>query len=148
MSVINKMLRDLDDRVNKQQRGPSNIPLAIPLEPRRKGTTAAIAGGSLVAVVAIGWAAWQFWPSKAPAIASAPAPAAQPPKASPAAPPLEPPKVAEAPKIAEAPKVAEPPKVAPTVEPPKPAQVAAAPKAAETKPAEAPKAARPWSPRP
>ena len=70
MSVINKMLRDLDDRANKQQRGPSNIPLAIPLEPRRKGTTAAIAAGSLVAVVAIGWAAWQFWPSKAPAIAS------------------------------------------------------------------------------
>jgi MSHA biogenesis protein MshN len=169
MSVINKMLRDLDKRGGL---GPRNVEdglrelnRAPAPERSRPWGRVAIAVAALAVGGAAGWYVLQSAsrapqavaqaPKKAEPAAPKPAPAAEAPK-----PVAEPPKVvavAEAPKaveppkvVAEAPKAVEPPKPteAPKAAAPEPVKVAAAPAKVESappKPASAPAKAEPMT---
>lgn len=141
MSVINKMLRDLDSRANQPPRAPSNIPLAVAApESRRNRAAIAIATVS-VAVVLVAVAGFMFWPSKGPTVASVAKPPAQATTPAPASLPTKSPTpsspvavVASSPAPAAVPSPAMDPVPAPqtrtsaVVEAPKPAEAASPPK--------------------
>jgi MSHA biogenesis protein MshN len=146
MSLINKMLQDLDARANKPGAAavPSDTRPVLPPEPRMPWMRPALAGGVALVVAAGGAAAWYLLRQpQAPVVAQAPAPKPAPAPAPatpiaveiPVAPKQEEPKQEELlpqPPKAEAP-VVEKPRAAPQ---PKPKKVAPTPaKTAPAKPA-------------
>lgn len=81
MSLINKMLQDLDARAGQPGAVPLPDDVRLPpaAEPRAPWVRGALAGGALVAVAAAGVIGWRaMGESPAPVVASAPAPSVAP----------------------------------------------------------------------
>jgi len=81
MSLINKMLQDLDARAGQPGAAPLPDDVRLPpaAEPRAPWVRGALAGGALVAVAAAGVIGWRaMGSSPAPVAASAPAPSVAP----------------------------------------------------------------------
>lgn len=142
MSLINKMLQDLDARAGQPGAGPLPADVRLPPapEPRAPWLRGALAGGALLAVGAAGVIGWRMLdrpaaPAAVPVAAPAPAakavvvemPAAAPVQVADVAPPAPPPPVPE-------PEPEPEPALAPQPAPPAPRK-AAAPVAAKVAPA-------------